>query len=113
MTPLEILKESEKDIEIVAEQIIQNHRIPDIADSSCLYFEPDRDEIKSDIVEALNANSKSLTIKLLEGERKYWVDIFDNAPKRDKEYACDNCTKNICRIEIDRIESQLSEIKKI
>jgi hypothetical protein len=55
---------------------------------------------------------KSQAIKSIEEEIKYWKNIFDNPPKRDRPYPCDNCTKNICRIEIERLETQKKLIEE-
>lgn len=43
--------------------------------------------------------------EVMKTEIAYWTNIFDNPPKRDREYPCDNCTKNICRIEIERLSN--------
>lgn len=58
-----------------------------------------------------NKNLQISLIKMIvERDIKYWKNIFDNPPKRDKEYPCDNCTQNICRIEITRLEKELLEL---
>ena len=50
--------------------------------------------------------------KWLEDDIAYWKNIFDNPPKREKEYPCDNCTMKICRIEIERLEAELQALTK-
>lgn len=60
MTLQELIEEentldTEWELEHIAEEIIQKHMLPDIVDSSSLYFEPDRDEIKQDIIKALSS----------------------------------------------------------
>lgn len=52
--------------EAIAEEIIQKHRLPDVADSSILYFEPDRDEIKQDIIDALLSHEEKVVASLVE-----------------------------------------------
>ncbi len=42
--------------------------------------------------------------ELAKKDIEYWKNIFDNPPMREREHPCDNCTKNICRIEIKRLE---------
>jgi len=51
-------------------------------------------------------------IAMVEGQRQYWIDIFDSKPERTREYPCDNCTQNIARIEISRLESELIKLKE-
>jgi len=52
----------------------------------------------------------ALVEKIYKDEIEYWKNIFDNPPKREKEYPCDNCTKNIARIEIERYEKLLQDL---
>lgn len=46
----------------------------------------------------------------LKKERAYWINIFDSKPEREREFPCDNCTQKIARIEIDRVDTLLTEI---
>jgi hypothetical protein len=48
-----------KSNEEIAEKIIQNHMLPDVCDSRHLEFEPYRDEIKADILEALTLKDQA------------------------------------------------------
>lgn len=72
-----------------------------------IIFDENKDKIKSFI----KSNSIALLKKYLKLERKYWVDIFDNKPYRYRLVESDNWTMNIARIEIDRIDKELENLK--
>jgi len=72
-----------------------------------IIFDENKDKIKSFI----KSNNIALLKKYLELERKYWVDIFDNKPYRYRLVESDNWTMNIARIEIDRIDKELENLK--
>lgn len=68
------------------------------------------------LIALVSASHKSLYKKLLQREIDYWNKIFDSSPQRDKRSIhsdiTDTHTQHICRIEIDRLAAELSELDK-